>query len=286
MRSYLMKLMTGVALAAALAPLACRTVDEGSLARAAATGVPKADPAAVAFLGGASAQVLFDAFDVPESTDKGLVRKEFAGDIVVSCSRSGKDVFYCAMNQQGSNKFLFSLDKEAALDFYASFRIAEKTMGPISTKTFDGIGAVKCQYAAGGADRQGFYCDLTGEGSVGPVAELTGSDAQALYQALKLPEVAAAGDKQKAKSTTASIYIRCAKYDGNKHHCVVKTGQVSLAVVKGDAALALFNALRAPEETRGAKTLKEFQGNATIACREQSCEVGFARLEGGVRKNP
>ncbi len=275
MRSYLMKLMTGAVMAAALVPLACRTVDEGSLARAAATGVPKADPAAVAFVSGPSAQVLFDSFDVQETNDKGLGRKVFEGNIVVSCSRSGKDIFYCAMNQQGSNKFLFSLDKDAALDFYASFRIGEKSMGPISTKTFEGFGAVKCQYSRG-ADRQGFYCDLTGDGGVGPVAELKGPDATALYQALKLPEVVASGDKAKSKATTASIYIRCAKYEENKHHCMVKTGQVSLAVIKGDAASALYTALRVPEETRGAKTLKEFQGDATIDCREQSCEVGFA----------
>ncbi len=279
MRSYLMILTV------LLAPAACRTVDEGSAAKAAAVGVPKTDPAAFAFVNGPSAQTLFDSFDVPEKVEKGLNYKVFAGSIVVSCSRSGKDIFYCAMNQQDSNKVLFSLDKEAALDYYASFRIAEKSRGPISTKTFAGQGAVKCQFAAVDSGRQGFYCDLTGEGAPGPVAELSGPDASALFQALKLPEVAAG--KSKEKGTTASLYIRCAKYGENKYHCLVKTGQVSLAVIKGDAAFALFQSLKVPVQERGAKILKEFQGNARLECSEQSCQVGVAQLATPpARKNP
>lgn len=282
MRSFLMIL---VALTAAPG---CRTVDDAAQAKAAATGVPKVDPAAVAFVAGPSAQALYDSLEAPEKTEHGMGTKTYAGGLVVACSRSGKDVFFCAMNPKGSNIFLFSLDKEAALEFYNSFRIAERTMGHVSTKTYEGQGAVRCQYTAVGDVRQGFYCDLTGEGFVpGPVAELKGADAQALYQALKLPETASVKGKQKEKAATASVYIRCVKSDDAKYHCMVKTGQASLAVVKGDAAAALYESLRAPEDVRGGKRVKEFQGQAKIECRTESCEVGYAQLQSPAsRKNP
>ncbi len=264
---------------AALTLPSCRTTDDESSKSSMVTAAPAApaDPDALAYVQGRVAEALFDAFDVPEQPDQALTRKSFQGSLILACSKSGRDVYYCALNQLGSAKVLLSFTQEAAATFYDNFKVSEKTLGQISTKSFEGPGMVTCQFAKSDAGRGAFFCDLTGEGVLptpAPLAALKGPDADALYKALRIKEVKTIHGK--AKELAASLYIRCVKSEKDKFDCLLKTGGTSLALVKGAAAQALYRSLTANEVQRSGKTIKEFEGQARVDCRDYACEVSVA----------
>jgi hypothetical protein len=175
----------------------------------------------IASLKGASAEAMYNAFNVKEDVAQGEGRKVFKGRFAIVCSKEGEGgtippgaqgimapaVFRCDFTEpfempdgaQGSPAAPFvSLQEDAAADLYNQMKARPTTGQGFASKTWSGTGTVGCYHA------DEYECEMAGtpgggsQPAAGVVISMTGEGAKAAYAALIAREVSVSGGKQKA----------------------------------------------------------------------------------------